>query len=186
MLCTAMVPEFLQRRKKLVAGETADTALLTDMRENYRQFRQVLEEITMAATELQANVAGSLPFNPSVVSFQRMHCMALSVGIMLNAVLSSLDVDDMHLLEIESHEYAQTIMSMAHSIAQTKPIGSASLQLFANVAWVGTSDVLLKQNIERVMEEMHAANVTGNFPQMSRKELWDMDSHFRLLDSSLS
>lgn len=190
MRCVARAPDFIRRGKTLLLGQTTDFTLLSEMQENYEALKSVLAEFLarLSALEAKRAVGTSMSYLDMQMqiytSHQRLYGMTLVIGIILNRSLSSLDVLNVPSLQAECEEFVKGILSIWQNIANYKPIGSACLALFLNMAWAGTSDISLRKDIEGIMAEMESGFVLGSLPKSTHGELVEVESHLRLLKSA--
>jgi hypothetical protein len=186
MRCVARASDFIRRGKAALSGVTTDPALVDDMRENYEVLRSILPESRVRLADLEAS--GEIKSSTSYFStemqiytvHQRLYGLVLAVGIMLNLTLSSLDIVNKATLKAESEEFVVEILSIWQNIANYKPIGSVCLQVYLNMAWAGTSSATLRQEIEKILEELEAEFVIGSLPRTTYEELVEMENHLRL------
>ena len=186
MRCVAGVPNFIRRGKAALSGGTINPSLISDMRENSEALRSIIPEfrVRLASLEAKQEIKASTSYLGTEMQMhtvhQRRYGLALTIGIMLNLALSSLDVVSIATLKVENEEFVTEILSIWRNIANYKPIGSVCLQLYLNLAWAGTSSVTQRQEIERILEEMETKFVTGSVPRPTHEELGEMENHLRL------
>ncbi|KAF2798173.1 hypothetical protein K505DRAFT_297123 [Melanomma pulvis-pyrius CBS 109.77] len=190
MRCVARAPDFIRRGKALLLGQTTDFTLLPEMQENYKVLKSVLAEFLARLASLEAKQAVGISLSyldiqmQIYTSHQRLYGVTLVIGIILNRSLSSLDVLNAPSLQAECEEFVKGIISIWKNIANYKPIGSACLGLFLNMAWAGTSDISLRKDIEEIMAELESGFILGNFPKSTHRELAEVEGHLRLLKSA--
>lgn len=188
MRCVARVPDFIRRGKMALSGITTDGDLVNDMRETCEDLKSVIPEFRtcLADLEKKRDIKTSTSYlsarMQSYTFHQRLYGLALTVGLMLNIALSSIDVANMATLQAENEDFVAEILSIWRNIANYKPVGSGCLQLYMNMAWAGTSSMEQRQEIERILEEMENEFVSGNLPRATREELVDFENHLRLQD----
>jgi hypothetical protein len=165
MRCLARVPDFMQRGKKLRKGESEDPELLHEVRTNYDTFKETLAELRGRITLVQENILDaaveSAPIMQALAIFQRSYALALAIGIILNAVLSAIDIKDTELAS-ESTYFSLEILTLAEPAARYHPLGSSYMGLCLIAAWVGTSELPIKHDAEIAFREFRKGFPQGN------------------------
>ncbi|KAK2736726.1 hypothetical protein FQN57_000574 [Myotisia sp. PD_48] len=191
MRCLARAPDFMRRGRLLLYEETEDPTLLRDMRTNYEQVKEVVQTFKARFSDIQENVSDKTPILSSTVLvhslYQRSYDLALTIAIMLNCILSSIDFEQELELQLDATAFAKEILSHAASAARYKPMGSAFMLLCLGAAWVGTTDSLLRSSIETAMVEYQQSVTRIDNPQFIYTHvvpaLHMADVQLRLLDN---
>jgi hypothetical protein len=186
MRCAARAPEFIRRGKMVRSGQTTDLTLVSEMRENYEALKSVLEEfrIRLSESAFKREVRAVRSYfdleTQLYTAHLRLYGLTFTVGIILNLPISTLAVADLPTLQAECDQFVSGILALKQDIEYYKPIGSACLQLFMDLAWAGTSNMELRTEIEGIFEEMVNEFVTGSLPKPIREGLNEMEQHLRL------
>lgn len=184
MECMARIPGFVQRGTALSSLCNAnpplgniynnDPGLMSEIQQTYEDLKSIMSHLTANLSGIQqagkSGIWAQCPpsyldsVSQTYTSYQRLYGLVLVLGIMVNIILSSLSQYTLSPtilpnLQAECEAFVQDILAIRENIAQYKPIGSNSLQLFLSIALVGTGDKALKREIEEIIEQYEEEGV---------------------------
>ncbi|PGH27724.1 hypothetical protein AJ80_00511 [Polytolypa hystricis UAMH7299] len=145
MYCLSRVPEFMQRIKAIRETGIGDSTLLDDMRTNYDALKAALSELYIQLQAVEKNMPDdSTPTTAKQARafwahnhLQRLYSLVLTIGIILNSVLSSIDAANAVELAIETTQWSWEIIGIAEDAVRYRPLGACCLPLALAAAWVG-------------------------------------------------
>ncbi|KAG9232673.1 hypothetical protein BJ875DRAFT_72373 [Amylocarpus encephaloides] len=137
------VPGFMLRRRKQLQSGIDDPSLVDEVRSNYDNYQPVLAAIRerLMAIRLSPPIKGFKgPDNDFIsILLERAYGIGLTIGIILNQILSAIDVGNTDLAS-ESTFFAKEIMILNESAPKHGPVGGGYIELCLVAVLLGTND----------------------------------------------
>jgi hypothetical protein len=166
MRCLARIPDFIERGKKVRRGDYYDPDLLEEARSNYATFKAASEELhnRLDAAE-KSNETLNSAFSLHAY-YERIYGFGLAVGIILNCVLSAIDVDDFE-ITLESERFSREIITLSEPAKRFRPLWSSYMILCLMAAWIGTTNPSVTLLAEREIEDYQRDYFRGRITSLS-------------------
>jgi hypothetical protein len=184
MCCLTLLPDMMERGKKMLKQGYDDPILLEEVRSSYQQMRIVLKEFLGRKIEMEkqiamreVEVAYGRPLN---AHYQRIYALGLSFSIILNFVLGAIDNGDTS-LSMQAEHFVTETLALSEGALKLRPLGSSHMFMCLMLAWGTTNDQSTRSLIEEQLEQY-----CQDFPYGKVEEvLKDIDGyiqHLRLAD----
>ncbi|KAE8153702.1 hypothetical protein BDV25DRAFT_136641 [Aspergillus avenaceus] len=155
MRCLARVPGIRDRAATMNAGDAAFESLRQEVRSLYETYQEVLTALQSRTMSVETPLATGpcyLLYTRLYAQYQRMYGLGLTVGIMLNVLLQTVDPDD-PMLPLDSMYFAQEILLVAEQSVDFRPLGSHYVILCLLVAWAATPDALIRSTAAQMLDD---------------------------------
>ncbi|KAF2100248.1 hypothetical protein NA57DRAFT_73858 [Rhizodiscina lignyota] len=184
--CLCRVPSYMHRGKAVLSGQIEDPELLDEMTENYQTLKTALKDFQAERLEFIQSGAGDKisPFAPvrrNHAQFERQYGLILAISIILNIVLSVIDITNMS-LSTELLFFSKEILTLVEPAEKYRPLGACSIPFFVCMAWMGSTDSSIRSSVEMTLADYHQDFFRGHDMPTIIRELHLTEQQLHLQD----